>query len=36
MAQLKQQNLIPSLSYGYTAGAIYREFLLMTLSSLVC
>ena len=25
MAQLKQQNLIPSLSYGYTAGAIYRK-----------
>jgi len=25
MAQLKQQNLIPSISYGYTAGAIYSE-----------
>lgn len=23
--QLKQKNMIPSLSYGYTAGAIYRE-----------
>ena len=23
MSQLKQQNLIPSLSYGYTAGAFY-------------
>ena len=25
MAQLKKENLIPSLSYGYTAGAIYRK-----------
>ena len=25
MTQLKQQNLIPSLSFGYTAGAIYRK-----------
>ena len=25
ITQLKQQNLIPSLSYGYTAGAIYSE-----------
>ena len=25
MTQLKQQNLIPSLSYSYTAGAIYRK-----------
>lgn len=23
LSQLKQQNMIPSLSYGYTAGAIY-------------
>lgn len=29
MVQLKQQDLIPSLSYGYTAGAIYRKFLLL-------
>ena len=27
MAQLKNDNLIPSLSYGYTAGAIYRKSL---------
>ena len=26
MARLKDENLIPSLSYGYTAGAIYRKF----------
>ena len=25
MARLKNENLIPSLSYGYTAGAIYRK-----------
>lgn len=25
MAQLKSKNLIPSLSYGYTAGASYRK-----------
>lgn len=25
MAQLKVENLIPSLSYGYTAGALYRK-----------
>lgn len=25
MARLKDANLIPSLSYGYTAGAIYRK-----------
>ena len=25
MAQLKNEKLIPSLSYGYTAGAIYRK-----------
>ena len=25
LTQLKHQNFIPSLSYGYTAGAIYRE-----------
>ncbi|KAL6715357.1 hypothetical protein ACLMJK_007623 [Lecanora helva] len=25
ISQMKQQNLIPSLSYGYTAGAIYRQ-----------
>lgn len=25
MAQLKSQNLIPSLSYGFTAGASYRK-----------
>lgn len=25
LSQLKDQNLIPSLSYGYTAGAIYRK-----------
>ena len=24
MAQLKSEKLIPSLSYGYTAGAMYR------------
>lgn len=27
--QLKRKNLIPSLSYGYTAGAIYRKYLLL-------
>ena len=25
MTQLKNENMIPSLSYGYTAGAIYRK-----------
>ena len=25
MAHLRNENLIPSLSYGYTAGAIYRK-----------
>lgn len=25
MAQLKNENLIPSISYGYTTGAIYRK-----------
>lgn len=25
MSQLKTQNLIPSLSYGYAAGALYRR-----------
>jgi len=28
MTQLKEQNLIPSVSFGYTAGAPYRMFLL--------
>ncbi len=27
MSQLKNENLIPSLTYGYTAGAIYRKYL---------
>ena len=26
MEQLKKDDLIPSLSYGYTAGALYSEF----------
>ena len=26
LATLKEQNMIPSLSWGYTAGAIYREY----------
>lgn len=25
MTNLKEQNLVPSISYGYTAGAQYRE-----------
>ena len=25
MAQLKNENLVPSLSYGYTAGALYHK-----------
>ena len=25
MTQLKNENMIPSLSYGYTAGALYRK-----------
>ena len=28
LTSLKNQNLIPSLSYGYTAGASYRKFVL--------
>ena len=26
LTTLKEQNMIPSLSWGYTAGAIYREY----------
>ena len=26
LTSLKERNMIPSLSWGYTAGAIYREF----------
>ena len=26
LTTLKEQNIIPSLSWGYTAGAIYREY----------
>ena len=33
MAQLKNDNLIPSLSYGYTAGAIYRKSLSLRIES---
>ena len=29
LSQLKDQKLIPSLSYGYTAGAIYRKIPLL-------
>lgn len=36
MSNLKEENLIPSLSYGYTAGAQYRKTISTLSSRLFC